>query len=74
VRFDIQTEAERLCANLNKKRGTRVVVWLDGHLPVFGLDTVSAQYMLKHKSHRVVGVYSPGVTVEQIAEDLAVML
>jgi hypothetical protein len=74
VRFDIATEAERLAAKINQPHGTRLVMFVDGMLPTYGIDTATAKFMLAKKPHRVVGVYAPGVTAEELAEDLAVML
>ena len=81
MRLDIATEAEKLAARINGTDRTqggrrciesqRLVMWLDGGVSTFGIDTHTARYMLKHTAHRIVGTYAPGVTVEQIAEDLA---
>ena len=73
-RLDIAHEAVRLAAKINQPHGTRLVMYVDGHLPTYGIDTATAKFMLHSKPHRVVGVYSPGVTAEELAEDLAVML
>ena len=84
MRLDIQTEAEKLAARINgtaRSQGgrrcigsQRLVMWLDGQISTFGIDTHTARYMMKHKAHRIVGTYTPGVTVEQIAEDLEEIL
>ncbi len=81
MRVDITTEAEKLAARINGTDRTqggrrcigaqRLVMWLDGGVSTYGIDTHTARYMMKHKAHRIVGTYTPGVTVEQIAEDLA---
>ena len=80
MRLDIQTEAEKLAARINgtdKHAGRRyvgserLVVYWAGVFATYSMGTHAAAYMLKHRACRCVGTYTPGVTAEQIAEDLA---
>jgi hypothetical protein len=80
-RLDVKYEAKRLADRINGTNRTqggrrgigalRLAMWIDGSVSTYGIDTHTAKYMLSAKPHRVVGVYSAPVTVEQIAEDLA---
>lgn len=81
MNLDIQTEAQKLAARINGTNRTqggrrglgsrRLAMWLDGSVATFGVDTATAAYMMEHKQHRMIGVYTAPVTVEQLAEDLA---
>lgn len=79
MNLDIRTEAQKLARRINglDRRGrglkcSRKVVMILDQLPrTFGIDTRSAEYYMKHKPKKIVGVYDIGVTVDQLAEDLA---
>lgn len=80
--LDIHMEARKLARRINgnDKRGrgvkcSRKVVMILDHMPrTFGVDSRSAEYYMKAKPHRIVGVYDIGVTVEQLSDDLAEFL
>jgi len=74
MRLDIQTEAEKLVERINGTPRVRVVALVDGHPATYSIDTASAGKLLRNRPQLVVGTYAPGVSVEQIADDLAVML
>jgi hypothetical protein len=80
MRLDITHEAERIAERINgtnrsqggkRRTGTqKLVMWIDGMSTLHTLDSKTAQFYLQNKPHRVVGTYEPGITAEQIAEDL----
>ncbi len=82
MRLDISTEARKLARRINglDKRGRgvkcsrKVVMWLDEQPVTFGIESRSAEYYMKHKPARIVGVYDIGVSVEQLADDLSTFL
>lgn len=77
--LDIQTEAKKLARRINgidgRGRGVKcsrkVVMFLDQMPRTFGVDTRSAEYYMKTAPKKIVGVYDIGVTVDQLADDLA---
>lgn len=82
MNLDVRTEAKKLARRINggDKRGrgvkcSRKVVMILNQLPrTFGIDTRSAEYYMKTCPRKIVGVYDVGVTVDQLADDLAEFL
>ena len=79
MRLDIATEAAKLAGRINGTNrvqggrrcvgSQRLVMFLDGSISTYGIDTNTARYMMENKPHRIVGVYSHPVTAEQLAEE-----
>jgi hypothetical protein len=76
MNLDIRTEAQKLARRLNGhgKGSRKVVFWLDQEIRTFSVDSRSAEYYMRAKPHRIVGVYDQGVTVDHIADDLSEFL
>ena len=79
MNLDIRIEAQKLARRINgaDKRGRgmkcsrKVVMILDQMPRTFGIDTRSAVYYMKTRPKKIVGVYDIGVTVDELADDLA---
>ncbi len=73
MNLDIRMEAKKLARLINGKSNCsrRVVMFLDQMPRAFSVDSRSADYYMNQHPHRIVGVYDQGVTVEQLADDLA---
>lgn len=71
MRLDIRAEAARLAHKINNAEKARLV-YVRGDTP-YCTSVGSYEYgeAFRGAARRVVGVYEPGVTAEQIADDLA---
>ena len=74
MRLDISIEAARLAAIINSTKTMRVAAWLDGEVKTYNVRTPTADKLWKTKASKIIGVYEPGVTAGQIADDLELML
>ena len=77
--LDIQHDAKRLADAINGitvqgrrkiASGNRLIVRIAGQPVLYGVDTTTARTIMSSRSKHIVGVYTPGVTPEQIAADL----
>jgi hypothetical protein len=83
MRLDLAHEAQRIADRINGVSGKSgrictceqraVFMRGDSDLRLIGMDTDTGRRYLKETLHRLVGVYAPGVTAQDIADDLAVM-
>lgn len=78
-RLDIEFVARELERRINRPKyrhgsSMKAAFIRGGNLYTYGADTRSYDYYLTHHARHCVGVYCPGVTLDELRDDLAVVL
>jgi hypothetical protein len=79
VRLDIQAQAQEFASIINGERNAggrpingeaRIIVRVGDWFVMYGAGASRAKHTVRRNPGALVGIYTPGVTVEQIIEDL----